>query len=169
MRMSYTLPLLLSATLALAACPKKAEAPAEAPAAPAAEAAPAAAAPEAAAALTSPAAPAGAKVFFVDLKDGAEVTSPLTIKFGAEGIEVAPAGEDKPNSGHHHLIIDADLPAADAPVPADEHHLHFGKGQTEATIELTPGKHTLQLSFANYAHVPFNPALASDKITVTVK
>lgn len=168
MRTSYTLPLLLSATLALAACQKKAEAPAET--APAAEAAPAAAAPEAAAAaLTSPAAPAGAKVFFVDLKDGAEVTSPLTIKFGAEGIEVAPAGEDKPNSGHHHLIIDADLPPADAAVPADEHHLHFGKGQTEATVELTPGKHTLQLSFANYAHVPFNPALASEKITVTVK
>ncbi|GAC1628657.1 MAG: hypothetical protein NVS9B10_18810 [Nevskia sp.] len=163
MRNSLTLPLLLSATLALGACAKKAETPP--PAAPAA--APAAAA--RAASLISPAAPAGAKVFFVDLKDGADVTSPVTIKFGVEGIEIAPAGEDRPNSGHHHLIIDADLPPPDAPVPADAQHLHFGKGQTEASIELAPGKHTLQLSFANYLHVPYKPALASDKITVTVR
>lgn len=174
MRKHYTLPALLTATLAFSACTKKAETPPAAPAAtpppaaaaPAAE--PAAAAPDAAALKSAPA-PAGAKVFFVDLKDGAEVTSPVMIKFGAEGIEIAPAGENKPNSGHHHLIVDAELPPADAPVPANEHYIHFGKGQTEASIELTPGKHTLQLSFANYAHVPFNPPLVSEKITVTVK
>ncbi len=163
MRKVHRLPLLLSATLALTACSKKEEAPATP-----VEESPAAAAP-AAAGLTSTAAPAGAKVFFVELKDGAEVVSPVNIKFGVEGIEIAPAGEDKPNSGHHHLVIDSELPPPDAPVPADKNNLHFGKGQTEASIALTPGKHTLQLSFANYLHVPFNPPLASDKITVTVK
>lgn len=160
-------PLMLAAVLALGACAKKAETP-PAPA-PAPEAS-AAAAPEAAPTATpSPTTPANAKVFFVDLKDGAEVTSPVLIKFGAEGVELAPAGEDKPNAGHHHLIIDADLPPPDAPVPADANHLHFGKGQSEASVELAPGKHTLQLSFANYLHVPYAPALASDKITITVK
>lgn len=169
MRKHYTLPILMTATLVVGACSKKPETPpAAAPAETPAATAPAAAAPAAEALKSSPA-PAGAKVFFVDLKDGAEVTSPVTIKFGAEGIDVAPAGEDKPNSGHHHLVIDAELPPADAPVPANEHYLHFGKGQTEASIELKPGTHTLQLSFANYAHVPFNPPLVSDKITVTVK
>jgi len=156
----YTLA--LSAVLALSACSKKEEAPAAAPAAE-----PAAAAPVAE--IKSAPAPEGAKVFFVDLKDGAEVTSPFLVKFGAEGIEVAAAGEDKPNSGHHHLIIDGEVAPADAPIPADEHYQHFGKGQTETMLELPAGTHTLQLEFGNYAHVPFNPALVSDKITVTVK
>ena len=166
------LALALVGAAAFAGCSKQ-EAAAPAPAAPAAEAAAPAAAPAAEAAapadLTSKPAPEGAKVFFAELKDGAEVTSPVLVKFGATGIDIAPAGEDKPNSGHHHLIIDAELPPANAPVPADEHHLHFGKGQTEASVELAPGKHTLQLSFADYRHVPFNPPLASDKITITVK
>ena len=104
-----------------------------------------------------------------DIANGAEVASPLLVKFGVEGIAIAPAGTDQPASGHHHLVIDAELPAFDAPVPASSNYVHFGKGQTETTIELTPGTHTLQLLFANYLHVPFNPSLASEKITVTVK
>ena len=158
--------LLLSAAVLAAGCAKKEE-PAAAPAAePAAvQAEPAAAAP----ATPSPEAPAGAKVFFVDLKDGAEVSSPLLVKFGIEGIDIAPAGDETPGTGHHHLIIDAELSPPDAPVPANEHYIHFGKGQTETTLTLTPGPHTLQLAFANYLHVPFNPPLASDKITVIVK
>lgn len=170
MRTYSVLSLTLAATLALTACSKKTEAPPAEPAVtpPPAETPATSATPEAAS-LTSTAAPDGAKVFFVDLKDGDEVSSPLTIKFGAEGIDVVPAGEDKPNSGHHHLVIDAELPPPNAPIPANEHYMHFGKGQTEATIELTPGKHTLQLDFGNYLHVPFEPPLASDKITVTVK
>lgn len=159
---SNTLSLLLSATVLAAACSKQ-DAP---PAAPAAAADPAAAASPS---LTSTPAPDGAKVYFVDLANGAEVSSPLTVKFGVEGIAIAPAGSDQPASGHHHLVIDAELPPFDAPVPASAHYVHFGKGQTETAIELTPGTHTLQLVFANYLHVPFNPPLVSDKITVTVK
>jgi len=165
MRKIYALPLALSVVLALSACSKKAE---EAPAPPAAE--PAATAPtEAPAELKSAPAPEGAKVYFVDLKDGAEVTSPVTVKFGVDGIEIAPAGEDKPNSGHHHLIVDGEVAPPDAPIPVDEHYHHFGKGQTETVLELAPGPHTLQLEFGNYLHVPFNPPLVSDKITITVK
>lgn len=154
-----SLSLLLSATVLLAACSKKEEA---APAAPAAE--PAAAAP----AITSTPAPEGAKVAFAELQNGAEVSSPLLVKFAVEGIAIAPAGTDTPASGHHHLVIDAELPPLDAPIPASANYVHFGKGQTETTIELTPGPHTLQLVFANGQHVPFNPQLASEKITVTV-
>ena len=168
MRTLPALPLLLIATLAFTACSKKPETAASPPPATAPSIAPPAPA-SPPASLTSTPAPIGAKVFFVGLKDGDQVTSPLTLKFGAEGIEVAPAGEDKPNSGHHHLVIDGELPPPDSPAPATANLIHYGKGQTEATINLTPGKHTLQLSFANYLHVAFNPPLASDKITVNVK
>ena len=170
--MSHVRPLslLLSATVLLAACSKQEEVPA----APAVEA-PATAAPTAAVdaaaapALTSAAAPEGARVSFAELKDGAEVGSPLLVRFAVEGIAIAPAGSDAPASGHHHLVIDAELPAFDTPIPASANYVHFGKGQTETTVELTPGPHTLQLVFANGLHVPFNPPLASDRITVTVK
>ncbi len=164
MNHTRSLSLLLFATVLLAAC-KKEEA---VPAAPTAE--PAAAAPEAAApALKSSPAPEGAKVSFAELKDGATVSSPLLIKFAVEGIALAPAGAEEPASGHHHLVIDAELPPANAPIPANANYVHFGKAQTEATIELTPGTHTLQLVYGNGLHVPFNPPLASEKITVTVK
>lgn len=164
---SRSLPLLLtSMTLALAACSKPAEAPKPTETTPAA----APAAEPAKPAVTRNAAPAGVKVFFVGLKDGAEVSSPLTVKFGIEGAAVSPAADgDKPDSGHHHLIVDADLPPQDAPLPNNDNVMHFGKGQTETTLTLAPGKHTLQLEFADYAHVPFNPPVTSDKITVTVK
>jgi hypothetical protein len=82
---------------------------------------------------------------------------------------VAPAGTDKANTGHHHLIIDADLPPADAPVPADAQHVHFGGGQTEVSVELSPGEHSLQLLLGDMNHVPHDPPVYSEKITVTVK
>jgi hypothetical protein len=114
--------------------------------------------------------PAGAKVFFIEPKDGAEVTSPVTVKFGIEGMEVAPAGTDKPNSGHHHVLIDTTLADThEGPLPADDNHKHFGKGQTEATLELKPGKHTLQMVLGDANHVPHSPPVKSEVITVTVK
>jgi len=113
--------------------------------------------------------PKGAEVYFIAPADGATVTSPVTVKFGLKGMGVAPAGIAFENTGHHHLIIDADLPPLDAPIPADANHVHFGKGQTETTVELKPGKHTLQLLLGDQTHTPHDPAVASKKITITVK
>jgi hypothetical protein len=114
-------------------------------------------------------APAGAKVFIIEPADGATVSSPVTVKFGAEGVDIVPAGTDKPNSGHHHLLIDAKLPDLNSAIPKDEHYIHYGKGQTETTVELTPGKHTLQLLLGDKNHIPTNPPVESSVITVTVK
>ena len=93
----------------------------------------------------------------------------IRVWFGLRNMGVAPAGIDTANTGHHHLIIDADLPSFDEPIPSDEHHVHFGKGQTETVIELPPGKHTLQLIMGDKDHVPHDPPLYSKKITITVK
>jgi hypothetical protein len=93
----------------------------------------------------------------------------IRVWFGMRNMGVAPAGIDVANTGHHHLLIDADLPAMDEPIPSDEHHLHFGKGQTETVIELPPGKHTLQLIMGDKDHIPHDPPLYSKKITITVK
>ena len=125
-----------------------------------------ASAPEASARTPSP---AGARVFLIEPVNGASVKSPVTVKFGVEGLEVVPAGTDKPNSGHHHLLIDTKLDDFGSTVPADATHIHYGKGQTEAQIELTPGKHTLQDVFADKNHVPHDPPLQSDVITITVE
>ena len=121
--------------------------------------------------LLHPKAPAGAKVFIVSPKDGESVGQDVLVKFGVEGITIAPATDTTtPNAGHHHLLIDVtEMPAAGAPIPNDATHKHYGKGQTEDTVHLTPGDHTLQLDFANAAHVPFEPPLVSKKITVHVK
>jgi hypothetical protein len=113
--------------------------------------------------------PAGAEVYLIAPKDGETVTSPVTVKFGLKGMGIAPAGIAFDNSGHHHLIIDSELPALNAPVPTDAQHLHFGKGQTETTVELKPGKHTLQLLLGDHLHTAHEPAVASKKITITVK
>jgi len=113
--------------------------------------------------------PAGAEVYIIAPQDGASVKSPVTVRFGLKGMGVAPAGVAFDNTGHHHLLIDTDVPALDAPIPADANHVHFGKGQTETGIELKPGKHTLQLLLGDQAHVPHDPAVVSKKITVTVK
>ena len=117
-------------------------------------------------------APADAKVYFVNLKDGDRVISPLVVRFGLSGMGIAPAGTEAPNTGHHHLFVDAPALEGDAlneAIPMDEHHMHFGKGQTETTLTLTPGKHTLQLIFADYLHQSFDPPLHSKKITITVE
>lgn len=115
------------------------------------------------------ASPAGAEVYFIAPVDGATVTSPVSVKFGLKGMGIAPAGIAFDGAGHHHLIIDADLPPLNAPIPADANHVHFGKGQTEATVELKPGKHTLQLVLGDQLHMPHDPAVVSKKIMVTVK
>ncbi|AOE63289.1 DUF4399 domain-containing protein [Pseudomonas corrugata] len=119
---------------------------------------------------TATPAPKDAKVFFVSPEDGATVPQEFKVKFGVEGVALAPAGDTTKNTGHHHLLIDVDkLPAAGAAIPADANHMHFGKAQTEATIKLAPGKHTLQLELGDFSHVPFDPPIVSEKITVNVK
>jgi hypothetical protein len=117
------------------------------------------------------AAPANAMVYFINVKDGDTVKSPFKIQFGLSGMGVAPAGVEKPNTGHHHVLVDATLTPEQAkePIPADEHHLHFGGGQTETTVTLAPGRHTLQLVLGDWSHVPFNPPIVSPVITVEVK
>jgi Domain of unknown function (DUF4399) len=112
--------------------------------------------------------PPGAKVEIIDLKDGAVIGPKTTIHFGLHGMGVAPAGTKKPNSGHHHLLIDTDLPPLDQPIPNDENHLHFGGGQTEVELSLPPGPHTLQLLLGDADHIPHTPPIYSDKIHVTV-
>jgi len=114
-------------------------------------------------------APAGAVIYIIKPADGARVKSPVTVLFGLSGMGVAPAGVKFDNTGHHHLLIDTGLPAdLTLPLPATDSIRHFGKGQTETTLELPPGKHTLQLLFADYTHTPFTPNVASKKITITV-
>lgn len=114
-------------------------------------------------------APEGAEVYIIEPADGATVSSPVTVKFGLKGMGVAPAGVDKAATGHHHLIIDADLPPLDQPVPSDAHYRHFGGGQTEVSLDLAPGTHTLQLLMGDMGHVPHDPPVVSEKITITVK
>jgi hypothetical protein len=115
--------------------------------------------------------PAGAKVYIINLKDGAEVTSPFLVQFGLSGMGVAPAGVEKPNTGHHHLLIDTKLTAEQMkqPIPADDTHKHFGGGQTEAMVTLPKGQHTLQLVLADWTHIPHEPPVMSEPITITVR
>ena len=116
------------------------------------------------------ASPEDAELYIISPADGEVVSSPVTVKFGLKKMGVAPAGIEKQNTGHHHLLIDVEtLPALDKPVPADSQHKHFGGGQTEATIELTPGKHTLQLILGDQSHIPHDPPVVSKKITITVE
>jgi Domain of unknown function (DUF4399) len=115
--------------------------------------------------------PAGAKAYIINLKDGDEVTSPFLVQFGLSGMGVAPAGVEKPNTGHHHLLIDTTMTEEEMkqPIPADDTHKHFGGGQTEAMLTLPPGKHTLQLLLADWTHIPHAPPVMSEPITITVK
>ncbi|MGO8857671.1 MAG: DUF4399 domain-containing protein [Steroidobacteraceae bacterium] len=112
----------------------------------------------------------GAEVYFIAPRDGQKIHGPVTVRFGLKGMGVAPAGIKFDNTGHHHLLVDTDLREIklNAPLPATDKILHFGKGQTETTLTLTPGKHTLELLFADYQHVSFDPPLHSKKITITV-
>jgi Domain of unknown function (DUF4399) len=115
------------------------------------------------------AAPAAAAVYFVNLKNGDVVTSPVLVQFGLRGLGVAPAGIEKENTGHHHLLVDvAELDINNALATTDNIR-HFGGGQTEARIELKPGPHTLQLLLADHNHIPHHPVVVSERITITVK
>lgn len=119
----------------------------------------------------------GANVYIVTPQHGEVVPQKFKVVFGLQGMGICPAGVTGegvpiPDTGHHHLLIDVDeLPDMNKPLPMDQTDTikHFGKGQTETVVELAPGKHTLQLVFADYAHVPFEPVIKSEKITVTVK
>jgi hypothetical protein len=97
------------------------------------------------------------------------VSNPVTVRFGLRGMGIAPAGIAMENTGHHHLLIDAEPPPFNLPVPADANHVHFGKGQTEATVTLAPGRHRLQLLLADHLHVPHDPPVVSRPVTITVK
>ncbi len=114
-------------------------------------------------------APAGARVTITTPANGATVQSPVTIQFAIEGMTLAAAGTNDPNTGHHHVLIDTDIPVLDQPIPKDANHIHFGQAQTEGQLELTPGQHTLQLLLADGNHVPHDPPIASERITVTVE
>jgi hypothetical protein len=109
-----------------------------------------------------------ASVYFISPTDGAVVSGSVKVVFGLSGMGVAPAGTDKAETGHHHLIVDTDLPPLDENIPADDNHIHFGGGQTETTVTLAPGKHTLQLLLGDMNHLPHDPAVYSKKITITV-
>ncbi len=115
------------------------------------------------------AAPQGATAYIIWPSDGAVIPGgKFWLRMGLSGAGIAPAGIDRPNTGHHHLIIDADLPPLDQPIPNDKNHLHFGAGQTEVRIELPPGKHTLQLLLGDANHLPHDPPIESKKISITV-
>lgn len=122
--------------------------------------------------LVSPLALSGddaATAYIIEPVDGAVVESPVRVVFGLKGMGVAPAGTDRDNTGHHHLLVDTDLPALDQPIPSDENHIHFGGGQTEAVIELEPGTHSLQLLLGDHNHIPHDPPVTSKRISITVK
>lgn len=124
----------------------------------------------AAPALPTTAAPAETKVYIISPADGATVGQEVTVRFGLKGMGVAPAGVAREHTGHHHLLVDVkELPAAGQPIPADARHVHFGGGQTQTTLKLSPGTHTLQLELGDANHVPFEPAVVSKKITIHVK
>ncbi len=123
----------------------------------------------AASALERTPAPAGARLYLISPRDGETVASPVVVRFGLTGMGVAPAGVAFEATGHHHLIVDAPLPPPDQPIPNDAKHLHFGKGQTETSLALPPGPHRLQLLLGDLNHVPHDPPVASEPITITVE
>ena len=113
--------------------------------------------------------PDKAMLYIISPQDGDTVSSPVKVIFGLNGMGVAPAGIKIKNTGHHHLLIDlAQLPDINLPIPSDENHRHFGKGQTEALIELDKGEHTLQLILGDHLHIPHEPAIISKKIRIKV-
>ncbi len=115
-------------------------------------------------------APEGVELYIISPANGEQISGPVTVRFGLRGMGIAPAGTDREKTGHHHLLIDAnELPAMDKPLPSDDNHRHFGGGQTEVTLDLAKGRHTLQLVLGDKDHIPFDPPIVSDKITFTVK
>lgn len=111
----------------------------------------------------------GAKVYFLNLRNGLTVSNPVKVVFGLSGMGVAPAGLEKAGTGHHHLLVDVAEWDANAPLPANDNFRHFGLGQTETVVNLAPGVHTLQLVLADQNHIPHHPVVSSERITITVK
>lgn len=111
----------------------------------------------------------GAVAYIISPADGDSVSNPVIVQFGLEGMGVERAGVEKEGTGHHHLIIDAEPPAMDEPIPADKNYIHFGGGQTEVELELPPGEHTLQLLLGDHNHIPHDPPVLSEQITITVE
>ena len=111
----------------------------------------------------------GAGVFFITPADGDTVTNPITVEFGIADMTVAKAGDNTPQSGHHHLIVDAELPDFGQPIPASEHYIHFGDGSTSTELNLPPGTHTLQLLLGDHLHIPHDPPVKSAPVTIVVK
>ena len=159
------IPLAAAAMFLLSACGEQVSETA-APATEAAEES----APAQPAALPRTPSPDGAKVFFITPADGDTVSNPVRIEFGIEGMSVVAAGVDETHSGHHHLIVDADLPDnMGMPIPADENYIHFGDASTSTEITLEPGRHTLKLLLGDHLHVPHDPPVTSETITITVE
>jgi hypothetical protein len=115
------------------------------------------------------AATSGSSVYFINLKNGDTVSSPFNVQFGLRGMGVAPAGVEKAATGHHHLLIDVAELDINAGIPMSDNHRHYGAGQTEVTLALKPGAHSLQLVLGDQNHIPHHPVLMSERITVTVK
>jgi hypothetical protein len=113
--------------------------------------------------------PEGALVQFLSPRNGAIVTSPVHVEFSITGMDLVPAGNNAANSGHHHILIDTGLPDMTLPVPVDAQHVHFGDARSATELTLSPGEHTLQLLFADYLHVPHDPPVYSERITITVE
>ena len=119
--------------------------------------------------LAATSAGAGAEVYFISPADGETLKNPVQIRFGLKNMGVAPAGSTKANTGHHHLLIDTALPTLNTAIGKDDKHRHFGGGQTETSLELAPGQHTLQLLLGDFSHIPHEPAVYSKQITITVE
>ena len=111
---------------------------------------------------------ANPKVYFINLEDGDRVESPFLIQFGLSGMGIAPAGTDRSNTGHHHLLINVDDIDLSKPIPSSSNHIHFGGGQTESLIDLMPGNYSMQLVLGDMTHTPHNPPIISQRINITV-
>lgn len=120
-------------------------------------------------AMPRTASPEGARVFFISPADGDTVSNPITIEFGIEGMSVVAAGVNEDHSGHHHLLVDTGVPDTGLPIPADANHIHFGDASTATELTLAPGEHTLRLLLGDHLHIPHDPPVVSDPITIMVE
>jgi len=120
-------------------------------------------------AMPRTASPEGARVFFISPADGDTLSNPIAIEFGIEGMSVVAAGVNESHSGHHHLLVDTGVPDAGLPIPADANHIHFGDGSTATELTLAPGEHTLRLLLGDHLHIPHDPPVVSDPITIMVE
>ena len=111
---------------------------------------------------------ANPKVYFINLEDGDRLESPFLIQFGLSGMGIAPAGTDRANTGHHHLLINVNDIDLSKPIPSSSNHIHFGGGQTESLVDLMPGDYSIQLVLGDMTHTPHNPPIFSQRINITV-